>query len=566
MKLSHIMISNVLGIHDVDVPTPTPITLFAGSNGAGKTSIQQAIRMALTSDPARVTKKKDYDQLVHEGEMSGSIQIDIDDEPFIFVLPSGERDGQPMPSTLPYCLDPNLFMSLDDKAKRSFLFKRAKLKISAEEVAKRLIERELDRKKCGIIIAEMKTGFPAAHDQAKSNATECKGSWKAITGETYGTKKAEIWEAYSPEEIDTSDVESLKLEINELKLDFNQANQQLGVKKQQLEDNKTSDKRAEFLEKKIENKKLVADSHKKAVASLNKATKALEKIRSAAGDEPNDPQICPLCGGEVETIDGELCVYTPKEFDSKAAAQLPVALEDLEGATKLVRSIKLQVDEVTRAETEFNALPQAHKINEAGLAQAESDVLDLGNNVDGMQDRLDIMVKAKEAIDKAAEDTKTAKQYHQDCLDWLGIAAALAPDGIPGELLGEALAPMNQVLTEAAKITGWLPPRILLDMTVKAAGRPYALLSESEQWRVDAMLAVAIAKLSGCKLLMLDRFDVLDIPSRGKLLSWLNNLVDHGVLDSAVLFGTLKACPEDTKRMTSHWLVDGVIGSNEAAA
>jgi len=398
MKINHIMINNVLGIRDLDVQTTTPITLFAGRNGAGKTSIQQSIRMALTSDPARVTKKKDYELIVYEGEVSGSVEINIDDIPFLFVLPSGERDGQPMPSTLPYCLDPNLFMSLDDKEKRSFLFKLGKLKINSEEVVKRLEEKELHMKKCAVILPVIKAGFPAAHDQAKSNASECKGSWKAVTGETYGVKKAEGWEAYSPEEMDTSDIESLGLKISESKLDFNQANQQVGISKQQLEDNKKSDRRAEFLSEKIENKKLVADRIIEAAASFEKAEYQYEMQKNAAGDGPNDPQICPLCEGELETIDGELCAYTIKEFDSKAAEQLPETLKDLGLATDLLRTLELQVDEVTRAEIELKAMPKHHKIKEAGLAQAKSDVLDLGNNLQGMQDRLDIMVKAKEAI------------------------------------------------------------------------------------------------------------------------------------------------------------------------
>jgi hypothetical protein len=46
------------------------------------------------------------------------------------------------------------------------------------------------------------------------------------------------------------------------------------------------------------------------------------------------------------------------------------------------------------------------------------------------------------------------------------------------------------------------------DMAITAEGRAYSLLCESEKWRVDAMIAAAIAELSGVKVMMLDRMDV----------------------------------------------------------
>lgn len=81
------------------------------------------------------------------------------------------------------------------------------------------------------------------------------------------------------------------------------------------------------------------------------------------------------------------------------------------------------------------------------------------------------------------------------------------------------------------------------------------------------MIAEAIAHLSGLRLLVLDRFDVLDLTGRQDLLYWLNGLAITGSLDTALLFGTLKSIPASLPpSMTAHWIEDGVVGQLKEAA
>ncbi|MBK8117563.1 MAG: DNA repair protein, partial [Candidatus Accumulibacter sp.] len=163
------------------------------------------------------------------------------------------------------------------------------------------------------------------------------------------------------------------------------------------------------------------------------------------------------------------------------------------------------------------------------------------------QTRLAGVVKSLEADERAAaiadEKTDLARGHHLDVAQWEEIAAALALSGIPGEILGEALGPINQRLASSALMTEWTQPLVDGDMTITAGGRPYALLSESEKWRVDAMIAEAISHLSGVKLLVLDRVDVLDFVGREDLLYWLDGLAEDGEIETALLFATLKALP-----------------------
>jgi ABC-type hemin transport system ATPase subunit len=140
------------------------------------------------------------------------------------------------------------------------------------------------------------------------------------------------------------------------------------------------------------------------------------------------------------------------------------------------------------------------------------------------------------------------------------VADALAPQGIPNEMLLEALAPVNLLLKQASVDTEWMAAQIEPDMAITANGRPYQLLSESEQWRVDAMVAQVVAEISGLKVLMLDRVDVLDLPGRAQLLDWMDVLAFDGIIDTALLFGTFKAMPTGlADTITAFWVENGAI-------
>jgi len=150
---------------------------------------------------------------------------------------------------------------------------------------------------------------------------------------------------------------------------------------------------------------------------------------------------------------------------------------------------------------------------------------------------------------------------------WTDIADALAPDGIPAELLAEALTPINERLTDSAGAAEWADVTITRDMQILAGGRTYALLSESEKWRADAMIAEAVAHISGLKLLVLDRFDVLDMKGREDLLYWLDGMAQDGDIHTALIFGTLKAVPAlNFDTIDAFWIDGGVAGQLKEAA
>jgi hypothetical protein len=105
-------------------------------------------------------------------------------------------------------------------------------------------------------------------------------------------------------------------------------------------------------------------------------------------------------------------------------------------------------------------------------------------------------------------------------------------------------------------------------MSIVADGdRPYELLSESERWRADAMIAEAVSFLSGVRLLVLDRVDVLDLDGRADLLYWMDGLAEDGEIDRALLFATLKALPVKLpENIEAIWIENGIAGKVRSVA
>lgn len=68
MKIANITATNYIGARSIDLQLTKPIVLVAGRNASGKSSLRDGIRHALTGEPTRVALKKDYSDLVTDGQ------------------------------------------------------------------------------------------------------------------------------------------------------------------------------------------------------------------------------------------------------------------------------------------------------------------------------------------------------------------------------------------------------------------------------------------------------------------------------------------------------------------
>ncbi|MFD1558309.1 AAA family ATPase [Paraburkholderia silviterrae] len=589
MKINHIRASNFVGARAIDLPVETPVVVVCGENGAGKSSLAEAISAALTGDISRVSLKKEYGSIVTEGKKKAEVVLSTDHGDCSLTLPDGKWQGLPINmDALPYVLRPSLFAEKKDTERRTFLFGLTGITLNGATVKQQLIERECNEKKVDTVLPMLRSGFPAACDFAKDKAKEAKGAWKGVTGETWGSDKGDGWEAEVPE-YDAKRLAAVteqlatvdgRIEEHSKTVGSLSAKRDAYVKHTTAaESNATKAKELTRL-----TEKLAFDE-----AELAKAKQALAEAQQRAGTAPREGLVHDLARGvdyllAFMDVDGQsdeereardaLAAYE-KQYgalngavnDPEARAAIPALTQARDLMARSVANDKRLMEDAKAAAAALELSADVEKVTDEDIGAAQRS-LDAARQQRGtLTAEQEKLRKQKLAADTAAETTKKAAQHHADISEWLVIADQLATDGIPGEMLANALKPINAHLEESSVSTTWPAVTIDSDMTIRYGKRLYSLCSESERWRADAMIAVSISCLSGLKLVLLDRMDVLQISARGDLLAWLDEMADFGDLDTAFVFATLKQLPTGlSERMAAHWIESGAIAVAEATA
>lgn len=604
MKITNITTSNFLGARAVDLHLTKPVALIAGKNGAGKSSLQEAVRMALTGEPVRVSLKKDYAALMSEGAEAGFAQVDTAEGSASIVLPSGKGNHNP-DSALPYVLDAQRFTELDDNARRSFLFGLCGVKLDGPAVKQRLLDKGCAAVKVEQAAPLLRAGFEAAAKEAASKARDAKASWKTVTGgETWGKDKAAKW---APPAVDCTkeDAEKALVGIRAVitadDADIAGLQQEIGAGKAEITRRQSAEARRLELHTKAEQIGRIQARLDRDTPELAEWEKKVADCRAAAGVAQPDPK----APGEfllrgLATVTGEFLALSadfpdvewPAELINRAAAHHaeyvklhgdPVghdAAPDQEAAAKLPeyeKALELMQRAVANGKRDLEAAKAAKAEYDRIVAEQGSalpDVAALEKTLREITQRRDqYREEERQTIERARvaagrdKQIADAAKHHADVMEWTDIADALAPDGIPAELLAEALGPINARLAVSAESAQWPVVKIGSDMVITYGGRTRNLLSKSEKWREDAMIAEAVSHISGVKLLVLDEFDILDMTGREDALYWLDGLAQDGDIDTALVFGTLKAIPAQLlPSMEGFWIENGTTASLKAAA
>lgn len=597
MRLNRIEIRNFMQVPEFCADL-SPLTLIAGGNESGKSSIRDAIDFAFTGNPGRAGTKKNLHKLVRRGASNGMVSVVIDGGEIIQrdVANGGVVGRMPqLHKALPFVLRGSDFArKLDAKERRGFLFDLMGLSAGPDEVKKRLLKRGIDAALIDRVATYLAGGFEPALQEAERRRVENKAQWREVTGETYGEKKAEGWMAPAPE-FNEPDLLSAANDYDGWLKEVERLNQLVG---------RLDSLRAD--REKVPQLREQGKMHARASATVNELEKVLAKYRdelagldeaplpgadparqAAMGQQPTSrraaapapsqaslahPMNCPKCSAKLvvqrgvlvaapeqkpepapalnEPAERELKLQpTPDDPNKERRAELnrliSAAETSLAEAQKLVRdadSAIRRADEIEGAPipAELAGAPQklAEAREELALAQADADRLK----------------ESQKANQQATEKTKRAGQLHAEAMRWDALAQALGPNGVPAEILEDALGPLRKLLTTASESSGWHLVEVSPTMEITADGFEYELLSKSVQWRVDAMLAVAIAQLSGLKVVVLDEMDILQPTDRPPCLEWLYGMTKRGQLDSAVVMATLLQIPPVPADVNCFWI------------
>jgi hypothetical protein len=457
----------------------------------------------------------------------------------------------------------------------------------------------------------LRSGFPAANKLATENASQSRGAWKTVTGETYGDKKAETWAPAMVEPVNVQALADAAATISATEALIADLNGRLGAARENMRNAQASAANNQAMKEKADQlprlrKKLEVDqaelekweaklAEAKASIAPAKISKPATRIDDALVDAfavvasgwlelvgktqgvVNNFNVCEnwdAHAGLVNRTAAHLSTYKAQhgeplaQDDEEPAATEAPSIAEIERARDTYRrSVENDRRDIAAAEHAAQQVADA-----SGAFKVEADQSDIEHFVKAIADEQAKLKTARETLqtleaqDRAYQENKVAAkkaaQYHRDVVEWTAIADALAPSGIQAEILSGALRPANDYLHELSTFANWMRVAIGTEMEITADGRPYALLSESEKWRTDCLLALAVAKLSGLKIALLDRFDVLDMDGRLDAIDLLDDLAQRGELEQAIIAGTLKQAPTQLpETFETIWIENGEINN-----
>lgn len=556
------IITNFRGISKADLQL-SGITLVFGPNSSGKSSIAHGLAAALSGNPIPLSdmKKTDAGMLVHAGTGKGGVVIETADGKLSVDYPQAKVKTQANPDAAEYAppaasafaLGMQSLVDLDPKRFAATLIEYLRAAPTPEDIARaakviglsdvRPPEREGKTQPSQIELLQQRVadlGWDGAYTHCKDLGVKMKGRWEGLTGERYGTSKADSW---LPKGWATN------LEgASEERLQADQTQAQEFLEAAIATGAVDEDRRAM-----LEQKAALAEEHRAGVDAakdkLAEATAAASARKTELDGLPRPSAsqaiaTCPHCNNHVVIAGGKLEVPAPRDEaeDQTRSAAIKAAQDAYAKATTVLADARAAVSAV-------EAYLQAAETAAAELAAMPAP----GGGAD--------VERAREAQREAGErlaafrSKREADSLHAGIGANAEVQAMLAPTGLRLTKLREAITAFNGRLVKFTKAAEWQAVEVADDMAVTYGGRPLMMLAENERFRVKAVLQLAMAEIDKSALCVIDAADILDKAGRNGLMAALGETKQRAIICMTMEREAVRPMPAG---IAGYWLDGGV--------
>jgi len=274
------------------------IALIVGANGAGKSSILQAIGCAVAGQALILPElgKKGASGLVRSGAQQGSVTVADDGGKVALSYPKADlmSDGDP-PHASVFAVGLAHVLDFDEKMRAKVIGQYLKTEPSRQDLGFALADSG-----CGEIVVDRvwklieERGWDGAHAAAKEEGAKLKGQWENITDARYGSRIAASWEP-----------EGWSIDLQAVTLE--KASQRVadarGALERALVNAALSDAEIARLEQAAADADAVGKRYNETFAAVDPAEKAEAAAKAALDALPAVPQghglPCPHCKGLV---------------------------------------------------------------------------------------------------------------------------------------------------------------------------------------------------------------------------------------------------------------------------
>lgn len=119
-------------------------------------------------------------------------------------------------------------------------------------------------------------------------------------------------------------------------------------------------------------------------------------------------------------------------------------------------------------------------------------------------------------VERTEEQTLRKRELDAKVEELERLCVVLGPSGVRLEALGKAISTFTERINRFTVPFGWTVTFALDPWGVLINDRPILTYSESEQFRIGIAVQLAIAELSGLSFAIVDRLDMLDVENRKK--------------------------------------------------
>ena len=517
------------------------ILLLAGTNHEGKSSVAQAVAAALSGNPVPYFKagsnpgkpttligKGEAGALVRTGADKGSVEIQNGEAKIRVSWPKAEvtveGDGSLYASPVATGLINILDMAEKDKAE--YLIGLLKATPTKEDVARALADFDISGQPVANLWKGLETeGWDSIAKKLKENGVKLKGQWEQVTNERYGAAKAPSWipkEGYDPTLLSLSK-DGLEASLADQRQALERAIAQEAVMDADAAALKESAARLPALS--------AAYSRMSETAGIlrNQTREAQKKVAELSAQEKEEADLpnvmdCPHCSRSVALIrhGGAWTLAKPKAGKAPAPEQDEAKKSLLRDAKAVVAKVESDLRETEQELAGLKAEQQAAV--GAGIKLKKIKETQQAPEASGSVDEAREAVRVAELRLSAFMAKTEADRIHQGIERNQYFLDVVGPEGARKPKLGTILGQFNAYLQKLCGAATFDTITLDADIEFRYGGRPYILLASSEQYRVKAVLQVAVASLDGSKLLIFDGADILDRVGRNGLLTLLSQI------------------------------------------
>lgn len=545
-------VENFMGCQKANVET-SQISFICGLNHQGKSSFLTAVSGALTGQPVVLgLRKTDLGMLVYTGKSSGRVKVENEDSCISVTYPKAEllTEGENPPSISKIAAGLESLIDFPEKKRSEFIRNLTNCTPSKDDLTEFLAERYITKKNIVESVWQKvdQDGFEASLERAKDTGRALKQQWSIVTGETYGSSKAQTWQpqGWTSDLVDVSE-ESLQADLTGLQAELENLISHQAIDDNELERLKETASDSILAQLKIDRDKTITD--------LAMARKAFYEFKRDFDNLPkyddSGKKLCPHCGKPVIIKSGEIEVFVEPSAEEKTEIQ--------KKRTELSEKMQKADIEVKRLESLYAVALSKVEDTE----KANKRLYELERKSSGNASQRDIDLKREEIRKQqngiaAFKAAKEAKRLAQNIVENQAIIDALDMSGIRQKSMLKGLKLFNDQLSEICNTAGWQIVKIDSDLTILMNDRPYILLSESEKLRCRIALQITVASMQSDKLVIIDGAELLDFHGKNGLL----NLLYLTHIDA--LIGMMCSDPAKTPRVDdcgikSYWVDNGVF-------